>query len=273
MSRLATHLGSEPNCIASTVLASNRLENKRSRVGDAIHLPFPYRLFVPESYEPGYAYPLVVWMHSDLSSEMEIDGVMEALSRRNYVALAMRGNLRARGSANRFRWGQTATDCAVAEDLVWTGISSVVDELSINPAKMFIVGFGTGGTMAQWIGLKYAAQLAGVVSIQGAFPKTPRALSNWKSARKIPTLFIQRQGSTLCDESEMARALKIAHQSGLNYKFIQARSEAVDEDANGLDASMLETANRFMMGIVTDTNIPLSPEPSLESESTSFGWN
>ena len=238
----------------------------------SIELEFPYRLFVPENYEPGYAYPLVVWLHSDASSELELDHVMPALSLRNYIAIAPRGNVKSRGSQRRYRWGTTLTDCAVAEDLVWDSVQAAMNVLSIHSDRIFLAGFGGGGTMAQWIGLKYAAQLAGVVSLTGAVPKTSRVLSNWKIARSLKVLFAQRQGSTICSEDDMMRAVRFAHQSGLDYRFLQAQSED-DTEGNELDAGMLQAANRFMMGIVTGTDLSLSPETSYDSEIVEFGFN
>jgi len=238
----------------------------------SIELEFPYRLFVPENYEPGYAYPLVVWLHSDASSEMELDHVMPALSLRNYIAIAPRGNVKSRGSQRRYRWGTTLTDCAVAEDLVWDSVQAAMNVLSIHSDRIFLAGFGGGGTMAQWIGLKYASQLAGVVSLTGEFPMTSRVLSNWKIARSLKVLFAQRQGSTICSEDDMMRAVRFAHQSGLDYRFLQAQSED-DTEGNELDAGMLQAANRFMMGIVTGTDLSLSPETSYDSEIVEFGFN
>lgn len=238
----------------------------------SIELEFPYRLFVPENYEPGYAYPLVVWLHSDASSEMELDHVMPALSLRNYIAIAPRANVKSRGSQRRYRWGTTLTDCAVAEDLVWDSVQAAMDVLSIHSDRIFLAGFGGGGTMAQWIGLKYASQLAGVVSLTGEFPMTSRVLSNWKIARSLKVLFAQRQGSTICSEDDMMRAVKLAHQSGLDYRFLQAQSED-DNEGNELDAGMLQAANRFMMGIVTGTDLSLFPETSCDSEIVEFGFN
>jgi len=248
----------------------------RARILDRnIELEFPYRLFVPENYEPGYAYPLVVWLHSDASSEMELDNVMPALSLRNYVGIALRGNVKSRGSQRRYRWGTSLTDCAVAEDLVWDSVQAAIDALSIHPDRIFLAGFGGGGTMAQWIGLKYASQVAGVVSLTGSFPKTSRVLSNWKVARHLKVLFAQRQGSTICSEEDMMRAVKVAHQSGLDYRFMQAQSEDDTDDTQGneLDAGMLQAANRFMMGIVTGTDLRLSPETSNDCEPVEFGFN
>ncbi len=243
-------------------------------LGKTIELGFPHRLFVPEHYESGYDYPLVVWLHSDASCELELDNVMMALSSRNYVAIAPRANQKCLGSDRRFRWGDSKTDCAVAEDLVWDSVQAVSNSLSINPRKIFLAGFGSGGTMAQWIGLKHAKQIAGVISLSGSFPTTSKVLSNWKRARDLQVLFAQRQSSTLCSEDELLRAVRIAQQSGLGYKFLQLRSEQDDcFEANELDSTMLEAANRFMMSIVTDTELNLSPETACDSEYVEFGFN
>ena len=243
-------------------------------LGKTIELGFPHRLFIPEHYEPGYDYPLVVWLHSDASCELELDNVMMALSSRNYVAIAPRANQKCRGNDRCFTWGDSQTDCDVAEDLLWDSVQAVSSSLSINTRKIFLAGFGSGGTMAQWIGLKYAKQIAGVISLSGSFPTASKVLSDWKRARDLQVLFAQRQGSTLCSEDELLRAVRISHQSGLNYKFLQLRLEQDDRlEANELDSTMLEAANRFMMSIVTDTELNLSPETACDSECVEFGFN
>jgi phospholipase/carboxylesterase len=261
--------------------------NSRDRIVSETPSPpldFPHRLFVPRSYEPGYAYPLIVWLHSDSSSEMELDGVMESLSTQNFVAIAPRGNVNSRGSERRFQWGQTLTDCAAAEDLVWESVHAAMSSLSIHPDRVFLAGFGGGATMAQWIGLKYPEQLAGVVSLSGAFPRAARALSNWKKARNLEVLFSQCEGSTVCSHDEMARAVKIAFQAGLNFRFVQNRCQSDcgksanvscfgASQADELHESMLAVANRFMMGIVTGTSIELQPEVSADCERMEFGSN
>ena len=270
MSRLAMLLestGSNQN----TYSAASRC---RPLNESTINLDFAHRLFVPENYEAGYDYPLIVWLHSDASCELELDNVMAALSTRNYIAIAPRANVKCRGNGLRFRWGNSATDCAAAEDLVWDCVQAAADGLSVNTDKVFLAGFGSGGTMAQWIGLKYARQIAGVVSLSGCYPSAPRSLSNWKQARDLSVLFGQRQGSTLCSEDELMRAVRISHQSGLGYRFWQLRSEDDSvAEANELDSTMLDAANRFMMGIVTNTELSLSPETTSDSECVEFGFN
>ena len=99
-------------------------------------------------------------------------------------------------------------------------------------------------------------------------------MSNWKRSRELPVLFGQRQGSTLCSDDELVKAVRISHQSGLGYKFFQMRSDEGDMDeSDDLDSTMLEAANRFMMGIVTNSEISLLPEETCDSECVEFGIN
>ena len=61
--------------------------NPRRRIDSVV------RSILPEHYEPGYAYPLVLWFHGDGSSEAEISSVMPNISDRNYHrARNVRGN-------------------------------------------------------------------------------------------------------------------------------------------------------------------------------------
>lgn len=269
MSRLSMLMETNGAPNATFPVSSRRRLNETS-----MDLGFPHRLFVPEKYEAGYDYPLVVWLHSDASSEWELDNVMMSLSHRNYIAIAPRANQPSPHNGRRFRWGTSPSDCAKAEDLVWDCVQAATDSLSVQTHKIFLAGFGAGGTMAQWIGLKYAKQIAGVISISGSFPTATQVLSNWKHARHLPVLFAQRLGSTLCSEEELLRAVSISHQSGLRYKFCQMRAETEEfESANDLDSEMLNVANRFMMGIVTNMELSLSPEVACDGECIEFGSN
>jgi phospholipase/carboxylesterase len=250
-------------------------------------LGFAHRLFIPEHFESHYEYPLIVWLHSDHSSEWELDSIMEATSVRNYLAIAPRGHRVSKRSSRLFRWGTNVADLAVAEDFVHESIDEVLEVLPVHPGRIFLAGIGTGATVAQWIGLKHPERFAGVVSINGAFPKSRRALSSWKQARRLPVLFLQGAKSKRCCDSELIDTMQMAHTAGLAYRFLrfETRSEdsAIDPCAQGseeIDVEMLSAANRFLMGIVTNSEIPLTAEEPASSLAvaagsvgTAFGWN
>jgi phospholipase/carboxylesterase len=253
---------------------------------NADQLQIPHRLFVPEGFEPRYDYPLIVWLHSDESSEWELDNVMEAISLRNYLAVAPRGHRISPRSKRLFRWGTQVADLAVAESLVFECIDALVDSLPIRPDRIFLGGVGAGGSVAQWIGLKNPCRFAGVVSLQGSFPARRRALSSWKESRQLPVLFLQGEPTAGCDDNDMASAMQLAHVAGLGYRFVRFRESAggasrdhLVEQPESLDTEMFAMANRFLMGIVTQTPISLEPEETAVGSSTAeplpafFGWN
>ena len=53
---------------------------------------WPVSIYVPERYEERYAYPLVIWFHSDANDEDQLEQFMGAVSSQNYIGLALRGN-------------------------------------------------------------------------------------------------------------------------------------------------------------------------------------
>ena len=50
-----------------------------------------FRTFLPECYEPRYAYPLLVMFHAQGSNEEQVLDLVPRMSRRNFVALSLRG--------------------------------------------------------------------------------------------------------------------------------------------------------------------------------------
>ena len=52
---------------------------------------FAHALFAPMHYEPGYAYPLIVWLHGTGGDQRQLQRVMPLVSMRNYVAITPRG--------------------------------------------------------------------------------------------------------------------------------------------------------------------------------------
>lgn len=253
-----------------------------SRMAAPPSIGFPHRLFVPEHYESAYEYPVVVWLHSDHSSEYEIDHIMPALSKRNYVALALRGSRKSNRSSQLFRWGSSLTDYALTEECIFHAIEEIVGSISIDSTKVFLAGFGKGATLAQWVGLRNPENFAGVIACNGPFPSNKRALAQWKQSRSLPVLTMQSSDSNRFCIDQIIHTMKTAHCAGLNYRLIRFESrspeptsvaQAIDspnrdpEFEGSLQTEMLSAANRFMMGIVTNSDIPLLDELQSQDQS------
>src|SRR3954451_19216022 len=65
--------------------------------------------FIPQRYEPNYAYPLLVLFHARGGDEQQMVRSMPALSWRNYVGLSLRGPeaVNKRGRPEGYGWGPT----------------------------------------------------------------------------------------------------------------------------------------------------------------------
>src|SRR5947209_14651369 len=54
---------------------------------------YPVRTFLPTGYEPNYPYPLLVFLHGHGGNEETVLRLAPRVSRRNYVAIGLRGPL------------------------------------------------------------------------------------------------------------------------------------------------------------------------------------
>ncbi|MCY3004844.1 MAG: hypothetical protein NTV29_02585 [Planctomycetota bacterium] len=274
MSRLHSYMTT--STARATGISNQDSTCSTSPLTEPVSIAFPHRIFVPEHYESGYAYPLLVWLHSDHSSEFEIDQVMPALSVRNYAAVALRGNRLSDRSTRLFRWGSTSTDYALNEECIFHAIEELCEAMSIDASRVFLGGFGKGATLAQWVGLRNPGRIAGVIACNGPFPTNKRALTQWKDARSLPVLAMQSADSNRFGVDQLIGMMKTAHLAGLNYRLMRFSSKSQQtapgallesqrnddgEYEGSLEVEMLKAANRFMMGIVTGTAISLGCEP------------
>lgn len=203
-------------------------------------------LFGPERYEPRYKYPLIVWLHSCSSSEQELEHVMPELSLQNYVSCAPRGTVACDAEGKYYRWGQSAASAAIAEEIVFESIAQAKKEFSVAEDRVFLAGFGGGGSMAWRIALRYPQRFAGVVSICGDFPHRNRPLANIEAARKLSTLWLYGEESKNCGVQQVCESLQVMHGASLA---ADVRQYPCGDD---LLANMLVDVNAWVMERVTN---------------------
>src|SRR5436190_20982679 len=106
MNRIAIAASKTLSCTSPTgVKLSHDLIN-RFRQRSEPQTDLPYATFAPIHYEERYAYPLLVWLHGNASSERELRQVIPLVSMRNYVAIAPRGSWTAKRNRGRYGWRQ-----------------------------------------------------------------------------------------------------------------------------------------------------------------------
>ena len=135
-----------------------------------------YALFGPLHYEPGYAYPLIIWLHGPANDEHQLRRVMPLVSMRNYVAVAPRGLCQiGKDGPFGFGWPQTDEACEQAEHHIFDALEVAAEKFHISRRKVFLAGFDQGGTMAFRVALSHPQHFAGVLSLGGRFPVGPNS--------------------------------------------------------------------------------------------------
>jgi phospholipase/carboxylesterase len=204
----------------------------------------PHAIFVPMHYEPGYSYPLVVWLHGSAGNEQQLRKVMPLVSMRNYVAVAPRATSAQRKHQNAFRWRQTSEDIEAAEARILDCIAIAARRFSIHRKRVFLAGFGTGGTMAVRIAWNNPAQFAGVASIGGSLPSEGSPLRRVNELRHLPCLLATTRNSREYPEPRVCQDLRLLHAAGCT---VALRQYPGGDD---LTTSMLSDFDRWMMELV-----------------------
>ncbi len=144
--------------------------------------------FAPMHYEPGYAYPLIVWLHGPDSNEDELRQVMPLISTRNFVAIAPRGTRQTESRFSTYSWDHTADGVAAAGERIADCIAIARHRLNICPDRIFVAGHAVGGTMAHRLGLEFPEQFAGAISLGGGVPRGLHMFKHINRARQLPLL-------------------------------------------------------------------------------------
>lgn len=138
-----------------------------------LNLPLKHiSLFRPEHYQAGYAYPLVIWLHPDCGSELDLHTVMPEISTRNYLGLSFRAPaIDPQAPENGYRW----PDSQLFIQLFLSQVEQTVAELEkvfhIHPERIYLAGTGTGCSIATRLLLQSENLFAGAALLEGAFSK------------------------------------------------------------------------------------------------------
>ena len=238
---------------------------------------FAHVLASPLGYEENYQYPLIIWLHDLGKTESEIFEVLPKLSVRNYVAVSPKGistcvkrvarsqingrlvNER-RWSENVFDWPETEEALSEAENLVFDSLSIARQKYNVNPRRVFLVGHGSGGTMALRIALRTPREFTGVVSIDGPFPTLIHLpFRAWREARELPILMTAGGANSAQSPTITPETLRLFHTAGMTVTIRQYR-ESVSKKQGLAEARMqniLRDVNAWIMEREWNPQTPL----------------
>jgi phospholipase/carboxylesterase len=204
----------------------------------------PFATFAPMHYEPGYAYPLVIWLHGALGDERQLRQVMPKISMRNFVAVAPRGTCSVRSERQSYSWRQGRDAVEQAESRILESIEVAKGRFNVNPNRIFLAGIGCGGTMALRTAWNHPGQFAGVATFGGPMPAHDRPMRNVNALRKLPCFVATGRTSEQYPEVDVCRDLRLLHAAGCT---VALRQYPCGDD---LTTVMLADLNRWIMDII-----------------------
>jgi phospholipase/carboxylesterase len=204
----------------------------------------PHATFAPMHYEPGYAYPLVVWLHGALGDERQVRHVLPKVSLRNYVAIAPRGTGATSADGEGYCWQQTGEAIELAESRILDCVEIASRRFNVHSGRVFLAGMGCGGTMALRTAWNHPDRFAGVATIGGSMPSHDRPLRNVNALRRLPCFVATGRQSGDYPEAEVCRDLRLMHAAGC---MVALRQYPCGDE---LTTTMLADLDRWMMSIV-----------------------
>ena len=204
----------------------------------------PHTLFSPMHYEPGYAYPLIIWLHGKSNAaERQLMKIMPIVSMRNYVAIAPRGSetVATQQEARQYGWPTSEDNINLAQKRVFDCLQIAAKKCNISKRRVFLAGFDDGGTMAFRIAMQFPQYFAGVVSLGGPFPQGRMPLRQLDAVRQMPCLMCVGRDSLVFPPSEAACQMTLFHTAGMS---VTVRQYPCRQE---LSTHMLEDVNRWIM--------------------------
>jgi len=203
-----------------------------------------HTLFAPLHYEKYYAYPLLIWLHSSRGDEAQLKRIMPLISLRNYVAIGPRGTLDCDtdDSCAGYSWNQSIDDIQESERRVFACIERARKRFHVNPQRIMLAGYGSGGSMALRIGLANPESFAGVISIGGQLPRDHRPLADIERARDLPLCFSHCRDSQDYPVQAISEDLRLLHSAGMSVTVRQypCGDELTTQMLSDLDTWMME---------------------------------
>ncbi len=211
----------------------------------------PVLTFLPNGYEPNYAYPLVVFFHGRGGCEKQLVHLAPRLSRRNYICLGLRGPealmFRKKNDPeekNRigYAWGAGAREDSLTEEYVIRAIEQARRKYHIHSERIFLAGVCEGAALAYRLGLTYPEKFAGVIALNGRLAKSgPLRLPQ---VRQLRVLIGHGIANAIVPLANARDDFRLLYTAGLD---VRLRTYPT---THRLHADMLKDIDRWIMDLV-----------------------
>jgi phospholipase/carboxylesterase len=154
-------------------------------------------IFVPDHYEPNYAYPLIVWLETAPTATGRLERRMRQISDRNYFGVSL-----------------VISDSDQIEEQLQGSFLGLRRKYHLNTERVYLLGCGAAGTQALSLGLSRPSWFAGVAALSSSWPQTPRLLSQYDQLRGKRVLLGMSESDAAAVLADVAYAARLLWSAG-----------------------------------------------------------
>lgn len=238
--KLAEAVRPEPGAVDAGRMPADLPEQQTNgQQPQAAHVP--WSIYVPDSYVPNYAYPLVVWLHGAGGNEDDVQDVMPHVSDRNLFALGLRGNRKWKvASGQRWDWQVTNGRVSSLAASTYQLVCGLRRMLHIHSERIFLAGVDCGADMALNLLLRHPDWFAGAALLDARLPQLPNAFANYRSLQG-KQLLLGRRSDGSRHAPDTRRIGRLFHTAGLD-----VRMHSTDADDH-VPHDWLQRLNRWVL--------------------------
>jgi phospholipase/carboxylesterase len=185
-----------------------------------------------------------VFLHGQASSEEQVLRFAPRLSRRNFICIALRGphpTAPARDDRPAFCWGPEGEDDPLVEEYVFRAVEQTRRHYHVHSERIYLAGFREGAALAYRLGLLFPEKFAGIVSLNGALPRTGGPLLRLPDVRKLRVLIGHGIANAIVPLTLARQDSRLFYAAGLDVSFQTYAT------THKIHAHMLRDVNRWVM--------------------------
>jgi phospholipase/carboxylesterase len=207
----------------------------------------PVRTFLPTGYEPNYPYPLLVFIHGHGGNEESVMRLAPRVSRRNYVAIGLRGPLFLGTKADGrgcFSWGPDGQSGPLVEDYLIRAVEQTRRSYHVHSERIFLAGVCEGATLAYRFAMSFPEKVAGVIALNGMLPRGG-PLFRLKAVRGLKTFIGHGIANAVAPLAIARQDARLLYTAGVDVRFQTYTT------THKLHPDMLKDANKWVMDQIT----------------------
>lgn len=220
-------------------LAHNSIEH--SGVEEFLRTGEVIETYVPESYEPKYSYPLLVWLHGGELPAKSFSDLMDGISDRNYLGLQLPLSQKLGQFSNQEEFLDRLHSEAFSLDRwIREEVLRFRRKHHVHSERIYLAGHGWGGMAALKMGLSRPEWYGGMIACDVGQPTLPGLLQHYRSLQGKRVLF----SNTCVESSTNQRAFqRLLHAAGLK---LCVRKHRLRADGM-LPSTLLREIDRWVM--------------------------